>query len=212
MLAFLHTADVHVPHFTRLVRELDEAVPIVHCVREDLLAQAIADGRVTDPTRQQTQAEVKRLAQGGARVVLCTCSSLGDAAEATDYPGARVLRVDRPMAERALSLSRPILVVATTPTALSSAITLLISASAPAAPVVRELLCSAAWERFQAGDEAGYATALAQQVSAHALPGEVILLAQASMAPAAALIRRADVEVLTSPSLGVQRALSLLGE
>jgi hypothetical protein len=78
-------------------------------------------------------------------------------------------------------------------------------------PRRRELLCSAAWERFQPGDQAGYASALAQQVDDNARPNDVVMLAQASMAPAAALIRRADIEVLTSPDVGVRAALSLLG-
>jgi hypothetical protein len=74
----------------------------------------------------------------------------------------------------------------------------------------RELMCGDAWERFQAGDQAGYARALAEQVEGHARPGDVVVLAQASMAPAAALIRRTDVEVLTSPDVGVRAALALL--
>jgi len=213
MLAFLHTAAVHVPSFTRIVRELAPSIQILHSVREDLFAQALADGHVTEATRSGTQAEVQRLVAQGARVVLCTCSTLGSAAEATpNVAGTRVIRVDRPMAERAATLGRPVLLVAATPTAMATAIALLRESTptdAPA-PARRELLCSAAWERFQAGDQAGYAAALAQQVDANAQPHDVVMLAQASMAPAAALISRSDVDVLTSPDVGVRAALSLL--
>ncbi|RYZ07365.1 MAG: hypothetical protein EOO73_11960 [Myxococcales bacterium] len=183
---------------------------IRHLVREDLLAQAMADGKVTAQTERSTQAEVVRLVQEGADVVLCTCSTLGDAAEATEVPSARVLRVDRPMAERAVALGRPILLVAATPTAMATATALLHEVSQPPRPTVRELMCRAAWERFQAGDHAGYASALAQQASDQAHPGDVIVMAQASMSSAAALILRSDVDVLTSPELGVRRALALL--
>jgi hypothetical protein len=212
MLAFLHTAAIHVSNFTRITRDLDASVPIRHAVREDLFAQALADGGVSAATREGTQAEVRRLVAEGARVVLCTCSTLGDAAEATpDVPGATVIRVDRPMAERAASLGRPILLIAATPTAMATAQILLREATAPGVSLrCRELLCSAAWERFQSGDQAGYARALAQQVAEHARAGDVVMLAQASMAPAAVLIERSDIEVLTSPAVGVQAALSLL--
>lgn len=137
-----------------------------------------------------------QLVDEGARVVLCTCSTLGRAAEATTAPRASVLRVDRPMAARAVELGRPLLLVAATPTAMTTAVALLRKVGAPPA---RELLCSDAWRSFEAGDQVGYATAIAQQVNTHAHPNEVAILAQASMAHAAPLIRGADVEVLTSP-------------
>lgn len=212
MLAFLHTAAIHVPNFTRIARDLDPNIQIRHAVREDLFAQALADGRVSDETRTGTQAEVQRLVAEGARVVLCTCSTLGSAAEATpNVDAARVIRVDRPMADRAAALGRPILLVAATPTAMATAVALLGEAAGGKPIAFRELMCSAAWERFQAGDQAGYARALAEQVDEHAKPDDVVMLAQASMAPAAALIRRTDTEVLTSPDVGVRAALQLLG-
>jgi hypothetical protein len=212
MLAFLHTAAVHVPSFTHTTRELDATVQLHHAVREDLLAQAVADGRVTESTLRATQAEVRRLVAAGARVVLCTCSTLGEAAETTpDVPGASVLRIDRPMAERAVGLRRPILLVAATPTAMASAIALLKEAAhGTVHPAQRELLCSAAWALFQAGDYHGYASALARQVDEHAHAGDVVLLAQASMAPAASLVSRSDIELLSSPDVGVRAALSRL--
>ena len=94
---------------------------------------------------------------------------------------------------------------------MATAITLLGEAGSGKLPLTfRELMCSGAWERFQAGDQAGYARALAEQVEQHAQPNDVVMLAQASMAPAAALIRRSDLEVLTSPDVGVRAALALL--
>jgi hypothetical protein len=212
MLAFLHTAAVHVPNFTLITRELDATVQIRHALREDLFAQTLADGRVTEATRRETQREVQRLVAEGARVVLCTCSTLGDAAEATpDVAGARVLRVDRPLAARAVALGRPLLLVAGTPTAMAAAVALLDEASnGTARPDRRELLCAEAWELFQSGAHVGYAAAVARQVDAHARANDVVMLAQASMAAAVALIRRPDLEVLSSPQVGVRAALSLL--
>jgi hypothetical protein len=212
MLAFLHTAAAHVDNFARIARAFDATVAIRHAVREDLLARALADGQVTEATRQGTQAEVQRLVAKGARVVLCTCSTLGNSAEATpSLSGARVLRVDRPMAERAIALGRPILIVAATSGAMSTAVALLNEAAHGAAmPRHRELLCSAAWALFQSGDHAGYAAAIAHEVAEQARADEVVMLAQASMATAATLVRRPDVEILTSPDLGVRNALTLL--
>ncbi len=210
MLAFLHTAASHVPTFTRLAKQLDSSVLTRHKVREDLFAQALADGQVTDATRRAVQDQVRKLAAEGARVVVCTCSTLGEAAEQTpDALGITVLRIDRPMMKRAAGLERSILLVAATSTAMAMALTLLGEAarSLDMQPVIRQWLCNQAWERFQAGDQPGYAAAIAEQVVQQAQPNDVVILAQASMAPAALLISRADIEVLTSPEIGVKAAI-----
>lgn len=210
MLGFLHTAAVHVAGFAELARGLAPRVEVSHVVRPDLLAQALADGVVSPATRDAARAEVARLFAAGATVVVCTCSTLGDAAEGSPRPaGAYVLRVDRPMAERAVSLGRPILVVAAAQTALDTALSLLNSVSKTSLPA-RALLCERAWQRFQAGDHAGYAAEVAEAVKRDVRPTEVVMLAQASMAPAATLLHGAALEVLASPELGVRAALGLL--
>jgi hypothetical protein len=215
VLAFFHTAAVHVPVFEGIARALAPSIRTQHSVREDLLARAFADGAVTDSTREAAQAEVQSLIGEGARVVLCTCSTLGSAADGTPHAaGVHVLRVDRTMAERAVALEKPILLVAAIPTALETAIALLDEvglATGVRRAARRDLLCGAAWAYFLAGDHVAYAKALAQQVTQSARPGDVVMLAQASMAPAAALIDRSDIEILTSPETGVRAALSRLG-
>jgi len=211
VLSFLHTAATHVPTFTRIAREFDPGVPIRHSVRDDLFAQALSDGGITEATRLGTQSEVLRLIDEGAKVVLCTCSTLGSAAEETPHSSpARVLRIDRPLVEHAVSLGRPLFVVAATPTAMATTLALLQSAAETTPLRCRTLLCDRAWMLFQAGDHAGYTALIAEQVETGARQGEVIVLAQASMEPAAAMIARRDVDVLTSPRLAVRTALSLL--
>lgn len=212
MLAFLHTSPVHVANFEHVVQAHNGTVRTLHAVREDLLAQALADGRVTEATRGGTQAEVRRLVDEGARVVVCTCSTLGSAAEETPLVGgAHAMRIDRPMAQRAAALGRPILLVAAVPTALATALALLSEVRPQGTALTcRELLCGAAWQRFQTGDQAGYVAALAERVNEKARAGDVVMLAQASMAPVVALVQRSDVDVLASPDVGVRAALGLL--
>ena len=211
MLGFLHTSPVHVAPFERIARELGGSVGLLHAVREDLLARALTEGDVSPEVRESTQREVRQLVEQGASVVLCTCSTLGSAAESTPHLGAaRVLRVDRPMAEQAIALRHRVLIVAAVPTALSTARTLLAEAARGTTYFSADLLCEAAWKLFSAGDHAGYGAAIAQRVEEQAEPGDVVLLAQASMAGAAPLVRRRDIQVLTSPHTGVRAALSLI--
>ena len=65
---------------------------------------------------------------------------------------------------------------------------------------------------MEAGDLSGYARTIARQITEHAYAGDVVVLAQASMAQAAECFERADVELLSSPRLGVEAALKAVRE
>lgn len=211
MLGFLHTGAVHVETFEGLVRVIDPSVATRHVVREDLLASAAAVDTVTSEVASAVQSEILALVEQGARVVLCTCSTLGGAAEATPTHGrAHVLRVDRPLAQQLVASGRPVLVVAALPSAMTTATALLhaVAGERQQAVKLRELPCHSAWPSFLVGDRPGYLRQVAQQVEEHALPGEHVMLAQASMAGAVPLIRRPDVQVFTSPELGVRAAIT----
>jgi hypothetical protein len=67
--------------------------------------------------------------------------------------------------------------------------------------------CLDAWERFEAGDHAGYLDRVARHV--RGLADDVVVLAQASMAPAANLLGDLSIPVLSSPRLAVLRAVEL---
>src|SRR5215207_2195092 len=107
MLAFLHTLPAMADRFAALLAELEPAVPARHLVDESLLASARAARAVTPEVRRRVEGAVERLVEEGARVVVCTCSTIGAAAEeARVPPRAAVMRIDRPMAERAVSQGR----------------------------------------------------------------------------------------------------------
>ena len=71
---------------------------------------------------------------------------------------------------------------------------------------VSDHLCGGAWDRFEAGDQTGYITAIAATCAALEYSCDVIVLAQASMA-AAADLAEVSVPVLTSPALAVDAAI-----
>jgi hypothetical protein len=75
-------------------------------------------------------------------------------------------------------------------------------------PEIAEHLCSEAWSAFVAGDLDAYRKRVAEEVTATAHPGDLVLLAQASMAPVAGLVARSDLSILSSPRLGVAAALA----
>ncbi|HEY1382877.1 MAG TPA: hypothetical protein VGF43_04640, partial [Dongiaceae bacterium] len=71
-----------------------------------------------------------------------------------------------------------------------------------------------AWPLFQAGDETGFSRHIAGIIPSIVLGSrprpDAIVLAQASMAPAADLLRQSPVPVFASPRLGVVAALRRL--
>jgi aspartate/glutamate racemase len=207
MLAFLHTAAPHVETFERLVREQDAAVPTRHAVDAALLEAARAAGAVTPALAGRVDAAVRALADGGARLVVCTCSTIGGAAEAA-RAGVPVLRIDRPMAERAVALATRVGVVAALASTLAPTAALLQAAARAAGRplVLTEVVCGEAWPLFERGALEEYYDAVAAAAERAARGCEVVVLAQGSMGPAAARARCA-VPVLSSPRSGVTAAL-----
>lgn len=208
MLALLHTSPVHVPVFDALRDRCHPGLELLHLVAEDLLGRARADGpgAVADDVR----ARVLEAAGKGARAVLCTCSTIGGVAEAAGAgSGVAVLRVDRPMAAAAVAAGPRVVVLAALESTLGPTVGLIEEEAHRAGRPVeaRTVLVPGAWERFEASDAAGYVRRVAR--AADAVTGaDAIVLAQASMAPAEALVTT-SVPVLSSPRPGLAAAARL---
>lgn len=211
IIGFLHTADVHVATFRDLLADLAPGATDLHAVDADLLADARAGG-VDGSVRERLAAHVRTLAGGGAQVVVCTCSTLSGDAETLDA-GVPVLRVDRPMAQAAVAGGGRVVVVAALASTLAPT-TGLLRECATAAGVTVDLVeapCLDAWPLFESGDRDGYVRRVAEHVRAVAAAADVIVLAQASMAPAADLVRDLPVPVLSSPRAAVAHAVAVAG-
>jgi hypothetical protein len=209
MLAFLHTAQAHVATFAALATAVDATLQVRHVVDETLLADARTAGRVTDDVRRRVAARVESLIQEGAIVVVCTCSTIGAAAEAVSVPAdVAVMRIDRPMAERAVAEGSRILVVAALASTVASTVALLDESARRRHRTIEclELVCGGAWPYFEQGDLAGYRRAIATAIEAVRDTYDVIVLAQASMAGVAEVLDL-PCSVLSSPRTGVESAI-----
>ena len=210
LLIFLHTAGVHVQTFDGLLREISPGTQVRHVVREDLLALARDNGADSATVRRAMQTAVEEISANA--VVLCTCSTVGGVAEAAGAAaGVSVHRVDRAMAERAVSIGADIVVAAALESTLAPTEALLIESAARAGTECRltRLLVKDAWQFFEQGDFDGYLERIAGALQT--VPScDVIVLAQASMAGAAERCRGLQVPVLSSPRLGLEAALTRL--
>ena len=210
-LTLLHTAAAHVESFDRLLAAMAPGARVRHVVRADLLAQARRLGSAHDEVIAGVAGALGETPATG--VVLCTCSTLGGIAERLGRDTHRcVLRVDRPMAEQAVRSGRRVLVVAALESTLEPTLALLHEAAAAGALETMFLtsLCGDAWVLFEAGRTHDYLHAVATHIERHAGTADVVVLAQASMAPVADL-RRAGVPILSSPASGLRAALVAAG-
>jgi hypothetical protein len=116
------------------------------------------------------------------------------------------------MAEAAVATRRRIVVAAALPSTLKPTLALIADCARAAArtPDVVEVLCEDAWPHFQRGDVERYAEEIARAVRRVATEADVVVLAQASMAPAAPLLNGAGILALASPELGVRAALATM--
>ena len=205
-VAFLHTSPVHVATFERLMQAADPAIKVEHAVHEDLLADARRVG-ATDPGLVRRVHEAMRgAALGGASLVVCTCSTIGGSAESMPTGGhLTALRIDRAMADRAVQLGSRILVVAALESTLAPTADLIQESAATKGirVAIDSLLVEGAWSHFLSGNQGAYIRSIADTIREARRSVDVVVLAQASMAPAADLLANLGVEVLSSPRIGV---------
>lgn len=210
-IAFLHTTRGHVATFGSLMTDLAPEIPVRHIVAEPLLASARHAGLVTGEIARECRRQLSDLTDSGARVVVCTCTSLGSCIDETEAPrGATIQRIDRAVAEAACAAGRPITVAACLETTLAPTLDLLnrVARETGRALDVETLIVSGAWDLFESGDHAGFLRAVADGVRARVSGDRVVILAQASMAGATRHLADTGLMVLTSPRPGVERAVA----
>ena len=205
-IGFLHTADVHVGTFGQLLAELAPEDEPLHLVDARLLADAQAGG-VTPALARRVESRLGALEAGGADLIVCTCSTIGAVAEQADV-GVPVIRGDRPMAEAAVAAGPRIGVLVTTESTLEPTLELLRDSAERAGADVSFVVgrCVSAWQYFESGKLQRYYAEIADQASRLAAEVDVIVLAQASMTPAVALL--GNLPVLTSPRSAVAAAVA----
>jgi hypothetical protein len=165
-------------------------VTLHHEVRPDLLASVEAADGLTPDIEHDTRQALLGLAEH-ADTVLLTCSTLGPCADTlSDHPHARILRVDRALAELAVQGGGHVVVLCAVETTMRPTTALFAEAAARWAATVQTRLVEGAWARFKAGDQSGYLRAIANAAdAAYAGGASVVALAQASMSGAASLTR-----------------------
>lgn len=214
-LALVHTSPALAPLFNDLAARLLPGVRLLHFVDESLIKNTIAAGHLEKATMRRVIAMVGSTFEAGADATLVTCSSIGPAIDiAALLHDAPVLRVDRPMAEKAVDEGSRIGVLATLSTTLQPTADLVRRVAAEQGKDIEivEHLCEGAFDAVMAGDGATHDRIVGDALTRAMAGVDAIVLAQASMARVLSTLPEGAVAapVYSSPELGVERARDVL--
>lgn len=209
-IAFLHTAQVHVDTFDRIFAQLGSGAKLLHRVAPELLDRARSNG--LDSVRHDVAAAIAEMSDADA--VMCTCSTLGPLVDELAQSSETLLRIDRPLMEKACLDGPNILVALCLDSTRDATLSLLSECASRLGKSVQPIVvvCSDAWACFEAGDMAAYARSIADAIKAEVSRRpeiDSIVLAQASMRVAEADLINIGIPVRSSPVLAAERALQV---
>ena len=214
-IAFIHTSAAMIPVFKPLASELLPGESIFNMVDESLLCDIIREKSCPPGTARRLVGHVVSAEQAGARFILVTCSSMGRAVETSRaIVTATVLRVDEPMAQKAVDTGNRIGVVATLPSTLQPTAELIKSRAAAAGKKIEltAKVVDGAFDALMSGDGAKHDALVGSALRELSQKSDVIVLAQASMARVVETLAPQDkpVPILSSPRLAVEHLAKLL--
>jgi Asp/Glu/hydantoin racemase len=214
-LGLLHTSATLVPIFEQLCKAKLPDVAVFNLVDDSLIKDVIAHGRLRPGTAQRVARHVASAEDAGADYILVTCSSIGAAVEAAaKLASVPVLRVDQPMADRAVSTAKRIGVIATLRTTLEPTADLVRRRAAVAGREIEltSRLCEGAFDALMSGDSATHDAMVAAALRELASEVDVIALAQASMARVVNTLDEAGrrAPILASPPLAIDYLATVL--
>jgi Asp/Glu/hydantoin racemase len=214
-LGLIHTSATLVPVFAQLCKEKLPNVDVFNIADDSLIKDVIRRGELTPQTARRVIQHVASAEEAGADFILVTCSSIGCAVEtAAGQAKVPVLRVDQPMADKAVQTGKKIGVIATLLTTLEPTADLIQRRAAKAGRKITltSRLCEGAFDALMSGDAAKHDAMVAVALRELSKQVDVIVLAQASMARVVDGLSAADkrVPILASPGLAVDYLATVL--
>jgi len=214
-LGLIHTSATLVPVFQQLCSQYLKDVQVFNIVDDSLIKNVIKCGELRPDTARRAVNYAASAEAAGADFILYTCSSIGAAVEtAATLTKVPVLRVDQPMADKAIRTGSRIGVVATLSTTLNPTTDLVKRRAAAVGKQVQVIskLCEGAFDALMSGDAARHDAMVAEGLKELSFQVDVIVLAQASMARVVDNLAAADkkIPILSSPSIAIEHIASIL--
>ena len=214
-LFLIHTSATLVPIFQQLCADKLPGVDVFNIADDSLIKDCIARNQLTAANSRRVLGHIVSAADGGADQIMVTCSSIGAAVEsAAQFVSVPVLRVDQPMADRAVASGSRIGVVATLPTTLGPTADLIQRRADKAGKTISlaPVLCEGAFDALMSGNAAAHDAMVSKALLELAKRVDVIVLAQASMARVVAALPAdpSRPHILSSPALAVEHLATVL--
>ncbi len=213
-VAIIQTSSVSTSHLGSLFNELLPDVEVINIIDDSLLPEVVANGSPTNAVIRRITAYAQAAEAAGASVILNQCSSVGEVVDvASQTIGIPYVKVDMPMARKAVELGERITVVATVRSTLGPSVRLVERAAADAGKTVtvKELLVDGALDvLMKQGDRELHNKMVLDAIAAAEKTSDVVVLAQGSMAILEPELKQFSKPVLTSPRLGVEQIKALL--
>jgi Asp/Glu/hydantoin racemase len=204
-IAVLHTVAFLAEMFRKLFQENLPNIENFHVVDESIIQELLKVGHLTPKIVRRIATHVMLANDAGADLILFTCSSTSPAVDSikalVDIP---ILKVDEPLAEKAVSLGEKIGVVTTAKTTLEPSVNLIEASAARHGKKVQvhAELQNKAFEARLSGNISEHDRLVKETIRKLARKNNVIVLAQASMAHLADEMKNdIDVPILASPPL-----------
>ena len=204
-IGLLHTVGFLADMFRNLFLETIPDVKSFHIVDEGILKQLLENDGLTPGIVRRVAMQASLLMESGADLILFTCSSTSPAVDTVrnliDIP---IMKIDDPLADKAIELGEKIGVITTAKTTLKPSIDLIHSRAAEKGKPV-EIVSTLEAEAFQArlnGNVGEHDRIVKGAIDKLSEQCDVIVLAQASMAHIVEQTRGSyDIPILASPEL-----------
>jgi len=213
-LFVFHPSPYMVEEIDTLLQRFAPEIEYENIVEADMLDTAMKTG-ITEELVGRVKQTICAIPKERRAVILCSCSTFGGyAEEMRGYTCHPIVRIDRPMAERAVHSGHRIGLAAALETTIEPTRKLLLSVAADQNKdiTIKEIVCKNAWLRRQEKDQEGYIREIVKDIEPAADYLDVIVLAQGSMAPAAEKLQHLPIPVLSSPVLAIERMKELCAQ
>lgn len=213
-VAIVQTSMVSTEDLKRLFGEIVPEAELINIIDDSLLNEVKRVGHITPFLVHRMCCYYQLAEQSGVDLIFNQCSSVGEAADiAAQTVATPVLKVDEPMAQKAVELGTKIAVIATVGSTMGPSCRLVERQAEKVGKKIelQRLLIDGALDVLMREGVEKHNQMVLDTVRKAAETADVIVLAQGSMIVLEPLLTDIKVPVLTSPRMGVERARELLG-
>lgn len=213
-VVMIHTSPVSLEDLKALCREIIPEAEVFHIIDDSLLDEVKKHGGLTPGIIGRMNNYVRQAASLNPDLIFNQCSSVGEAFDlARRQVTCKTLKIDEPMAEKAVALGSRIAVVATVASTMKPSCDLIRKTAGQMGRkvTVDEYLVDGALdvlmkEKNQEKHNKLCLEAIRKATAEH----DVVVLAQGSMTVLLPWLQDMPVPVLTSPRMAVERVKELL--